>query len=396
VNPAARMVAGCVLAVVLPALALHFSADDARLAAGLSASPFGWPRVLVAHLVTALPLGFLVARRLRSLEGVNTAVRGLWVVIGLGVVGLGTLVAPAVGEGIGGGFGFVPLLFLRATLAFLLVLPWCVWAAEPAGPHGKPALAVVLAVAVLPCGVYADAVRLARTEQVQDLLKRERVVRADALLTGLVELGSDQPVGGKPPAEVRQQLAPVLAKLRRAEGRQLPPKPTPADRFNHALLMIQLERPGDAAAALEPLAPANDTAALLLASVYRDQEKWAASDELFAGVFEKRSPQAATDPAAREDCLVALNGLAFNAREDRRPADVERALTRGVELFPDLAAGFHYQLGRHFQDIGRPARAVEHLRTAARLDPQQFADPAGRAIRGLESATPACLLWRAK
>lgn len=390
------MVVGCLVAVAVPAVALHISADDARLAAGLTASPFGWPRVLVAHLVTALPLGFVVAQRLRSVEGINTAVRGLWVVVGLGVLGLGTLVAPAIGEGVGGGMGFVPLLFLRATFAFALVLPWCVWAAERGGAHGKGVLAVALAIAVLPCGAYADAATAARTEQVQDLLKRERVVRADALLAGLVELGSDQPVTGKPPAEVRAQLAPRLARLRRDEGRQLPPKATPAERFNFALLMIQLERLGDAAAALEPLAPANDTAALLLASVYRDQERWAASDELFAGVFERRSPQYATDTAARDDCVVALNGLAFNAREDRRPADAERALTRGVEMFPDRAAGFHYQLGRHFQDIGRPARAVEHLRTAARLDPQQFADPAGRAIRGLESATPACLLWRAK
>ena len=62
----ARLLLGCALAVAVPAALLHYTADDARLAAGLSASPFGWPRVLVAHFVTVVPLGLLLAGRLRT------------------------------------------------------------------------------------------------------------------------------------------------------------------------------------------------------------------------------------------------------------------------------------------------------------------------------------------
>ena len=57
-----RLVVGCMLAVCVPAAVLHFTAAADRRAAGLTAPPFAWPRMLVAHLVTALPLGLIVAR----------------------------------------------------------------------------------------------------------------------------------------------------------------------------------------------------------------------------------------------------------------------------------------------------------------------------------------------
>lgn len=395
-TPSARLLIGCALAVVVPAACLHFAASSERLAAGLSASPFGWPRVLVAHLVAAVPLGLAVAVRLRSLEPVNDAVRGLWLVAGAAVAGAGTQLGPALGEAVAGG-GFDPgaLCVLRAAFALALVLPWCVWATDSqVSGNPKAVAALGVALAVVPCGLYAEAVCAARTEQANDLLGRERVVRADAVVEGLVELGSERPVGGKSPPEMRKALAALLPKLRQAADRPPPPTAPPAARFNHAVLLIRVDRLAEAAEVLRPLADRSDTAALLLATAHRDQERWAESDEWFAGVLDRAMPRAATDPPSRDAALSALNGLAHNARERRRPADAERLLKRGLETFPERAADFHFQLGRHYADGGRHALAVEQFQTAAGLDAAKYGESAGRAIRSIRTATPACLVGR--
>ena len=51
-----RLVIGMVLAVLVPTAVLDASAGEARRAAGLSAAPFAWRRVLMAHLAAAVPL----------------------------------------------------------------------------------------------------------------------------------------------------------------------------------------------------------------------------------------------------------------------------------------------------------------------------------------------------
>ncbi len=179
-----RLALGCALAVVVPGAALHFSADADRLAGGLTASPFGWARVLIVHLIGALPLGVIVAGRVRAAPAANDVVRGLWAVIGLALAGLAALVCPGIGDAVSGGeFGALPLLVLRAALAFGLVLPWCVWAVDPPASGdttAKPRLVFALGVgfAVLPGGLYADAVAAARTEQALDLTNRADGPRA--------------------------------------------------------------------------------------------------------------------------------------------------------------------------------------------------------------------------
>ncbi|AMV26181.1 Tetratricopeptide repeat protein [Gemmata sp. SH-PL17] len=397
-----RFAVGCVLAVVVPTCVLHFGAADERLAAGLTAPPFGWVRVLVAHLVTALPPGLLVAGWLRSVPAVNGAAPVLWVGTGVGVAALGTQVCAAFGEAvIGGEFGAVPLLVFRTTIAFTMVLPWCVWATDAPDSNARPLVnpgvlfGLAAGGAVLPCGLFAEAVIAARTEQAGDLIQRERVARADAVLTGLIELGSDRPIGKKLPAAIHKDLATVIPRLKRSGDQPRSANAKPSDQFNRALLMIQLDRLDEAAALLEALT-ANDTATLLLATVYRDQERWAESDELYSRVLEKMAPRTETNPPAHEVCFTALEGLTFNARADRRPADAERVLKRGLDLLPDRAAHFHFQLGRHYHDGGRPGLALEHLREATRLAPTHFGEPTTKLIRQIETYTPACTLWRAK
>lgn len=394
-----RFFLGCVLAVVVPAAALHLTAAPERLRAGLTAAPFGWPRVLVAHLIAALPLGVLGARLLRSAPAVNGVVRGVWVALGGAVAGAAVLVCPGIGESVAGGeFGAVPLLLLRALIALGLVLPWCVWATDPPAPReparSKWVFGLGAAFALVPCGLYCDAAVAARTDQAADLVRRARVARAEAVLTGLVELGSDRAVDRRSLAAMRKEYAELLPKLEATAARPLLTSASNRSRAERALVLIQLDRPTEAAELLEPLAtPDNDTVTLLLASVYRDLERWGVSDELYTRVLEKKLPNAATDSRAADECAGAIEGLAFNARADRRPGDAERALKRGLESVPGRAALFHLQLGKHYHDGGRPGPALEHLRAAAQLDPL-VAPEAERVVRQIHTATPGCFSWR--
>ncbi|MDY3553348.1 hypothetical protein R5W24_002449 [Gemmata sp. JC717] len=394
-----RFALAYVLAVAVPAATLHLSAPEERLAAGLTAPPFAWPRVLVAHLLTALPLGVLVARLIRSAPAVNEFAPGVWPVAGVAVTGAAVLVCPGIGEAVAeGGFDALPLLVLRALIALALVFPWCVWAADP--PHPGTAVrsgwqfALGGAVALVPCGLYCEAAAEAGTERAADLVRRERVVRADAALAGLIELGSDRPVMGAAPATIRKGYAARLPQLAGSAARPLPANAPPSDRMARALVLIQLDRPAEAAGLLEGLGgPDDDTVTLLLATVYRDLERWTASDELYRRVLDKLRPQAASNPQAADMCATAIEGLAFNARADRRPADAEWALKMGLDVLPGRAAQFHLQLGRHYHDGGRHGPAREHLREAARLDPRTEPE-VGKVLRQINTATPGCFSWQ--
>src|SRR5262245_33525047 len=54
-----RVLLAVLAAVAIPALALHAAAVD-RHAFGLTAAPFATPRLLLAHLITAIPIGLLI------------------------------------------------------------------------------------------------------------------------------------------------------------------------------------------------------------------------------------------------------------------------------------------------------------------------------------------------
>jgi tetratricopeptide (TPR) repeat protein len=239
--------------------------------------------------------------------------------------------------------------------------------------------------------MYAEAVAEARTEQVRELLGRERLVKADVVLSGLCELGCERLIQSKSPAELRKSLASHLQKLRRFAELPFPPSAPPSARIGRAVLLIQLDHLESAADLLRPLVPADDTATLLLATVYRDQERWAASDELYSTALEKLLPLAPSNEAARAGCITALEGLAFNARADRRPADAECVLKLGLDALPSNAAYFHFQLGKHYAEGGRHFLAVEHLETAVRLDAARYRESVGRVLQSIRASTPACM-----
>jgi tetratricopeptide (TPR) repeat protein len=234
-------------------------------------------------------------------------------------------------------------------------------------------------------------VTAARTEEATDLLTQQRLVRAEGVVTGLCELGSKRLVGTKFPAEVQRWLAAKLPVLRRQAEEPLSASAPPPARIGRAVLLVQLERLDEAADLLRPLVPGDDTATLMLAAIGRNQERWSESDALYTATLQKLLPLARTSEAARNACRTAFDGLADNAQRSGRPADAEAALNRGLEELPAAAAHFHFLLGRHYHEVGRIGLALDHLQTAARLDPDGAGRPAAALIQQIRTATPGCL-----
>lgn len=389
---------GALLAVTLPAAMLDLSAGAERRAAGLSAAPFAWRNVLVAHLTAALPLGLALAAWLRSQPLFAASARWPWAALGVVSAGLLALAsAPSAVMIVRSDPGALPLLCLRSLLALLLVLPWCLAALGP-GAAGRAALpdqplllTVGLGLALVPCHLYVEGVILGRSQEAATLLAQRRLVRAEALIEGLCELGSQRPIGQRLPAELRPRLSGMLRQAREQLSAPFATSSAPAQRANRAILLVELERLDEAAALLEPLVPAHDGATLMLASVYSNQQRWAQSDRLYAALLEKQLSLVDRDSTLRSRCRAIFAALAENARLAGRPADAEAILYRGLEALPADAAHFHLLLGRHYHEAGRNGLALEHLQLAARFDRKNFGSAADELIQQIRTATPGCL-----
>ncbi len=66
-------------------------------------------------------------------------------------------------------------------------------------------------------------------------------------------------------------------------------------------------------------------------------------------------------------------------------------LLAGLRRWDKSKAYFHFQLGYHYQQGGRPRKALAAYEQAANLD-KNFAQPAKLAVKNLKLNTPACLL----
>ncbi len=235
-------------------------------------------------------------------------------------------------------------------------------------------------------------VTAARTEEATALLTQKRLAKAEGMVTGLCELGSERPINMMTPAEMRKRLADTLRALRWEANEPFPNTlASPADRLSRAVLLVQLERLDDAASLLRPLVPGDDAATLMLAAVYQNQQRWAESDAHYAAILEKLLPLAPTEDTARTGCRTAFDGLADNARLADRPADAETVSDRALRELPADAAHFHFLLGRHYYDAGRFRLALDHLRTAAQLDQAGLGAPTDDLIRRIRTSTPGCL-----
>jgi tetratricopeptide (TPR) repeat protein len=284
-------------------------------------------------------------------------------------------------------------LVVRVAWCLSLQLPWCAAALARVGPPAAPSVVGLLlaaAAAVGPPWVYAHRQSETWSRQAEAAIAELRLAEARPLLAALADVDGAAAVGGRPVADLIPAVDRQWRALTAAVARPLSAAAPPASRVERARALAVLGRFDDAAGLLTPLAGGDVAAELLLAAVRQRQGRYAESTVAYQAALDQLGDDRAT-AAAR---VRAYDGLAFNARAAGRPADAEAAYRDGLARVPAAAAHFHFQLGRHYEQAGRPGPALEHLREAVLLDPPTFAGPAGPVIERLTRSTPGCLLPR--
>ena len=161
--------------------------------------------------------------------------------------------------------------------------------------------------------------------------------------------------------------------------------------IDYARALAMLDRTDQAGTLVAPLAAARADAALLLAAILQQQGRWRES----SAAYETAARLLRQAPASQErtaGLVQALDGIAFNAREQGDPAVAVQTYELGLGELPDAAAHFHFQLGRHHHSGGRPALAIEHLQNAVALDPRGYERQAAAILKQLAAGSPGCLL----
>jgi tetratricopeptide (TPR) repeat protein len=384
-----RTILGVATSVTVPATMLSALAGSERRTLGLPVSPFGTTQLLIVHLVAAVPLGYIVARE------VWPSVRRLGPVLQLGVGLLLAVAVAALGPSIGRALdaidaGFVMRTFCRSALAVFLVTPWLV-PPRRASRASRPAFVAGLFLAVLPPLAFAHRLAEVRTTEAASYLETGRLVRAEAVIEGLSEIGSWYPINDKSPRQARQSTQASLEALR-GEARRAPSEDASvSSRFQRAFLLFQLDQLEEADKLLRPLAEIDTTAALLLASLDRDRGRWADCERTYRRVL---GPSGSMDP---RHLVAAYDGLAGVLRAAGRPGDATALYHQASQRLsdPGHAGYFALQRGRHELEAGRPFAALSALSDAVRLNPS-LGPQADTFLRQVRLKTPACLLAHPK
>jgi tetratricopeptide (TPR) repeat protein len=382
-------VLGAVAAVVAPAAMLHGLADGDRLSAGLTAAPFGWRRLLVAHLAAAVPLGFALAGRLNPRP--DGHVLG-WFIAAVAATAFAPAALPSLAEALNeAGAGLLVRALVRSVASVILVTPWAGAALTLARAGGAPSrwqVAAAVVLATVPPGVYAERLIETRSASLGTLTSAGRAVRARQLLGGLTDLAGDVGMTDR-----RRQLDQVIALAETLAAREPRPTAPVSARLTRAFAFIQLDRPGDTEAILAPLADSDSTAALLLGAAYRQWDRWADAERTYQRVLDELLPRVGRDPRVVDDCVTAYDGAAEARRNLGRPAEAARGYDEALQRLPGKRAYLHLQLGVHEADQGRSARALRHFAEATRLDASLEAMAAPH-LRRLQESTSSCWVPR--
>jgi hypothetical protein len=387
------------VSLAAPVVVAYACTQSQRLQLGLILPPFGSPRVLFAHSLASLPLGLLLARLVSSRVPGELAqsVKGICFLSGILFAVLVGFVAVGISDSlIGAGYSINAAIRILWCLA--LQLPWCfafVRTSEKQRSYVPTRLDLVLAVAVSVLLPYAYVSRVLgdQSSKFTDDLERGRLLRARSDLEVILDLGGTDPILSQSPAEWRKRLDQELAATLTSLKRLLPRAAPPDVRLKHAMLLATVDRLEEAEREMQPVAASNPSAKLLLAVVLQWRMRWGESSALYREVLEMQLPAATDDPQALRDCVVAYDGLAYNARECREYQVAEAAYQEALDRLPGaVAAHFHFRLGQQYDQAGRPAAALENLQTAAKLQPEEYSDRIRPLVDKIRRFTPACFL----
>ena len=397
--PSMRIGLGMASAVIMPALLMHSFAPIERLHLGLTCAPFGWPIVMIVHMVASLPIGVVTSVglvrpsnrvRRRTLMAVS-------ILVGLAGVSAVLFWGESTAKVLEGWkAGFLARDIARAIIAYLLVLPWLIVDSLRQGPDPRitatPAAFLAGAmIALLPPLVYAKQMIESRSIELNANLRTGRLLKAKAILVGLSDLGAWRDAGAASPTQTLRELEGTLVRMEREVNRDLPAPAAPSKRLERAFLLIQLERLEEAEPILRSLSETTTDALLLLGAIYRDQARWSESERVYRQAVASIRTGAVRDRSDQERLTTAYDGLAEAARSGGRPEVAEQTYQEARRRLPARAGYFAFQLGRHYLSGGRPSDALTQLRQAVGLDPTLEAQVRPLILQA-QVSTPACLL----
>lgn len=386
------------LAAVVPAAALWLAAPTDRAARGMAVSPFGWPSLLVVQALSVLPLAGVIAAWLVNRIRSRTPYLGLALGVIAATVGsfavhwLADLLE--VFEA-----GFALRCVLRSAFCLLLAVPWGVAAHRSLPPLAvsRVMLAVGLVAAVVLPGIWANKLAREVTAEAQDTLAARRMARALPLIEGVCDLDPGRQIveaqGNLTVLAARQRLAAGLKEQTDALARLDPARLPAKDRLAYAEALLTLDRAAEAEPILRELARKQPAAHLPLARALQQLGRYGESDAAARELLAAALPDVREYPEARRWCRDGFDLLAENATRRGANADREAVLKEGLERVPGEQAYFHFQLGRHYCQCGRPVDAVRELNEAVRLN-GEYEPTAGAILRDIRESTPACLIGR--
>ena len=386
-------------AFVAASLSLVFAGGETTVA------PFGWSAVIVVYVRATLPLAVVAAHGACALwpglrhRGAIMLLVPCGLLLGWLTLQYGGSLGPSLKQQqeVGGAVRMV----IRILWPFALQLPWTLLALQRGGemkedqpkpPEFNPLRALGLTVAALAIAlvlpnVYVDDVVGRRMREVDDTLQDGQLAKAVKLLERLEHFGASQAL-----LSVEQQVTMKQNRLKDLIMQQ-PADPRQADErhFEMAQIYRSLGQYGAARIALDDLPDRYPPAAELMAIIYRDHQQWEESARWF-----RRATRPLTRVSSDEEIIYEvrrLDSLAYVLRAQRKYGRIEKMYNDAIERLPPQEAYFRFQLGRHYELVGRPIEARRQWEEAARIDPEQFQQPVEAAIAGeLNSPTPGCLL----
>ncbi len=391
-----RLFALLVIAI-LSATALSSVVDIDRWTIGVTASPFGWQRLIFVHCFASITLSWLIAEELSRLASDSSRrVLGLiFALTAMGIVAATVLVGARVAYALDSHTSSrLTRLLVRSLwpasiqtptyLAFLLL-----GGERTAIRYSRPVLianfTLVLSVAVIVPFAYVIPLVAEQGTLADTLMDNQETARARRILQRLHDSGGtrsfsfvDANTGRRVQLSIDEALTIQEREIDRRHQRIFTLQKSPATLANrHELAdhLVALEEIAEAKRVLNFIASSNSRAAMKLGKLLQQDGNWLESTKWLRRCLDQIE-NASSD--AEDNSVIQSNAytaLAHNARQLKQYDEVERILLQAIERLPDRAAHFHAQLADHFEDGGRKFEARKHNEQAFELSPDDHPLP---------------------
>lgn len=353
-------------------------------------APFGWLQVLVVYLLATFPLCILLA------EWVAAHVHGRSLPLAGAILGLTVVLATwFAGKHLTGWLdGQKADLFVRqGTLGMwciLLQMPLCLFGLWPVTrmmghmttvpPSSIALLLATVAASTLPAVCLSRLIE-SEWKKAKEYFHAGRFTKAYRLVKLLRHVGSDS----------RESWVHFISRATFGPPGHRKESMPDADRIELASWYASEGSYDLAAELLLEVSTPTPEAVLLLASVYKEQQKWQDCNQCCRAAIKllERLPRSAE---MRPLWVQVYDNLGAIAQEQKRYADAQAAYEEALRRVSPERAHFHFQLGRLHHAAGRPGKALHHLDEAIKLDPEDYGKRARLVIDEIRMHTPGCLL----